>query len=838
MLPGAPQASPRLTPLEIEVEKRFGVLPNFFRLASHTPEITANLWGFACFAYFDNPLPSLFKERLFVHLSRFCEVRYCIVRHVGFLLGLGNPAGDSQSHIQTVEDVIRLLQRPFPRGAQLESHLAACKNCVPPLTEVSEPDSELEEALFACAGHVFLQTADAPRSLAALKHVLGPSGLEHLNVFLAFVRTAHYWTQIHPELVLEEDVKQLLATHHVLAECLLKDPEARSSDLGVKLLDELLTLRESSQNHEMLSQEHEQLVQEHQALRVSEREQAAMARKSDQHYRGIFQTAGVSIWEQDFTEVKAAIDALKSSGVRDFRNYFNEHPEFIERAIRMTKIVDVNDATMRMLEAQDKSALLRSIDRVFLPTPPEVFAEELLAIVEGRTLFESETVLETLSGKQIDILFNIAFPQPDGDFQRVLVSNMDITARKRAEAERDLLLKREQAARSQAEEANRVKDEFLAVVSHELRTPLNAILGWANMLRLGQVEDEKTPAALETIERNARAQNQLINDLLDVSRIITGKLRLDVRPVDPVACIEGAIESLQPAAEAKEIRIQKVMESGVSAISGDPGRLQQVVWNLLSNAIKFTPRGGRVQVRLERIDSHVEIVVSDTGSGIQPEFLPFVFDRFRQADATTTRQHGGMGLGLSIVRHLVELHGGEVRVDSDGENQGATFTITLPLIPIYQRQREERVHPRASDSLPQVEHSDRLEGLKVLVVDDEMDTCELLNAMLTKCGAEVTTATSATRALSEIGRTQFDLVISDVGMPVTDGYELMQKIRKLPADRGGKVPAIALTAYARPEDGLNALRAGYQKHVPKPIEYAELITVMASLAGRQWTKET
>jgi len=394
-------------------------------------------------------------------------------------------------------------------------------------------------------------------------------------------------------------------------------------------------------------------------------------------------------------------------------------------------------------------------------------------------------------------------------------------------------------ARKSAEEASRFKDEFLATVSHELRTPLTAVIGWTHILRAGQLDEAGAARALETVERNARAQNQLIEDLLDISRIITGKLRLDVGPIDPVGFLEAAIEAVHPAAEAKGVRLQKVLDTGTGAISGDADRLQQVAWNLLSNAIKFTPKGGRVQLRLERVNSHIEIIVTDTGAGIKPEFLPFVFDRFRQADGSTTRAHGGLGLGLAIVRHLVELHGGTVHADSHGEGMGATFTVTLPQIPVYQRggEQEERVHPRASSSLSPAESDERLDGVRLLVVDDEPDTCEMLRAMLTQRGAEVVVARSAEEALAEIGRSQFDLLISDIGMPGADGYELLSRVRNLPAGVGGRLLAVALTAYARTEDRLRALRAGYQMHVPKPVESAELIAVVSSLAARRGLSE-
>ena len=415
----------------------------------------------------------------------------------------------------------------------------------------------------------------------------------------------------------------------------------------------------------------------------------------------------------------------------------------------------------------------------------------------------------------------------DGTVLGMLGFVQDITTRKTAEVENERLYR-------QAEESGRLKEEFLATVSHELRTPLSAILGWARMLRLGQLSEEHTARALDTIERNARAQAQLIDDLLDVSRIMTGKLRMDVRPSDPNAFIDAAVEAVRPAADAKGVRVQKVMDTGPVSIPGDPVRLQQVVWNLLSNAIKFTPRGGRVQIRSERVNSHLEIVVSDTGQGISPDFLPHVFDRFRQADQKTSRQHGGMGLGLAIVRHLVELHGGTVTATSDGEGTGATFTVTLPITPIYQIDSSGgRVHPAARDLLPPDDGTDRLDGLEILVVDDEPDTRELLKQGLEYCGATVRVAGSANEAVDALVVSVPDILISDVGMPGIDGYDLIRQIRDLPRERGGSVAAIALTAYTRTEDRLQALRAGYDMHVPKPVELAELVAVAVSVARRK-----
>jgi PAS domain S-box-containing protein len=461
---------------------------------------------------------------------------------------------------------------------------------------------------------------------------------------------------------------------------------------------------------------------------------------------------------------------------------------------------------------------------------PEIIAR----LRAGERIEHYETVRRRKDGTLIDISLTVS-PIIDANNKVIGASKIarDISQRKQAEkALTEQSLTNERLYR-EAQESARLKEEFLATISHELRTPLNAVLGWSRILRTGNLSEDEVARALDTIERNARAQAQLIDDLLDVSRIITGKLRMDVRPVDPNGFIEAAIDAVKPAAEAKGVRVQKIMDSAVLTVPGDPSRLQQVIWNLLANAIKFTPRGGQVQVRMERVDSHLQIVVADNGEGIPQEFLPHVFDRFRQVDQSTTRQQGGLGLGLALVRHLVELHGGSVAAASPGPGQGATFTIVLPVVPLYQMDADgARVHSTAQNLLPSVEYAARLDGLKILVVDDEQDTQALLRTSLSQCGAEVTVAGSVSEAFAAIGAAVPDVLISDIGMPDEDGYELIQRLRALPLESGGKVPAIALTAYARAEDRLRALRAGFQMHVPKPVELAELVTVVASVAGR------
>ncbi|MFN2510331.1 MAG: PAS domain S-box protein [Pyrinomonadaceae bacterium] len=405
------------------------------------------------------------------------------------------------------------------------------------------------------------------------------------------------------------------------------------------------------------------------------------------------------------------------------------------------------------------------------------------------------------------------------------------TKRKRAEDERAELLGRERAARADAEKANRLKDEFLATLSHELRTPLNAVIGWSRMLKSGRLDEDSAVHALEVIERNAWSQKQIIEDILDVSRVITGKLQLNLGPVDLVAVVDAALDAVRPALEAKAINIETIIDAGLRIVPGDADRMQQVVWNLLSNAAKFTPSEGKVEVRLSYDSAHVQIQVTDSGPGIDPAFLPHVFERFRQADGTTTRTHGGLGLGLAIVRHLVELHGGIITAQNRTDGLGAIFTVKLRL-PSGTLRPEAFAGAIASFKDSAEPEPPSLENLRILVVDDERDTLDLLAMDLTQRGARVTGVTSAAEALTALEHSQFDLLISDIGMPETDGYALIRQVRKRESGRERRLPAVALTAYARVQDRMRAIMAGYNTHVAKPVEASELVTVVASLAGR------
>ena len=410
-----------------------------------------------------------------------------------------------------------------------------------------------------------------------------------------------------------------------------------------------------------------------------------------------------------------------------------------------------------------------------------------------------------------------------------LVVLRDVSERRRAEDEKARLFESERAARQLAENASRMKDDFLATLSHELRTPLNAILGWAQILKGSDRTSEDLVQGLETIERNARAQTQLIADLLDMSRITSGRMQLEIQRVPPSAFVDAAIDTMRNAAEVKQITLSAQIDPMTGLVSGDPTRLQQVVWNLVSNAVKFTPRGGRVSVDVTRTNENVQIAVTDSGEGIRAEFLPHVFDRFRQADASTTRRHGGLGLGLAIVKQLVELHGGSVHAESDGEGRGARFVVTLPLA-ITQPTAEDPMRLPPAQNSPMA--GPRLEGVSVLVVDDEPDALKLIRRVLEGCGAQVLAAASADAAMALLRQSPPTVLVSDIGMIGRDGYDLIREVRSLPESEGGKIPAVALTAFARSEDRTRAMIAGYQVHIAKPVEPDELTATVASLSGR------
>jgi PAS domain S-box-containing protein len=538
----------------------------------------------------------------------------------------------------------------------------------------------------------------------------------------------------------------------------------------------------------------------------------------------------------NIAEPEPTHEGLRTSEIR-YRRLFEAARDgiLILNAITL-KITDVNPFMMELLGYTRNEFLGKELWEIGLFSDKEASQNAFRELQSKGYLRYEDLPLQTREGKirEVEFVSNVY----EEDSHQVIQCNIrDITDRKRAEEERSLLLASAQAARAEADKANTIKDEFLAILSHELRTPLASILGWSNLLTTRNLDERASKRALETITRSARAQRQLIDDLLDTSRIITGKLRLNVRPMNLAPVIEAVVDVVRPAADARKIYLQTALDPLISPISGDPDRLQQIIWNLLSNAIKFTPKGGRVELRLERIHSHIEITISDTGEGIAPEFLLHVFERFSQADSSSSRSHGGLGLGLSVVRELVELHGGTVTAHSPGEGKGTTFKVTLPLLSVHQELSDVNITRTLIGSNTLNDCQQTLADRRVLVVDDEPDACELIAAVLMGRGADVVCVESAGEALEEMEQQRFDVLVSDIGMRLMDGYALIEKVRQLPAERGGRIPAAALTAYAAVEDRMHALLAGYHTHIPKPVEPDELATVVASLVSRYGKSE-
>jgi PAS domain S-box-containing protein len=532
---------------------------------------------------------------------------------------------------------------------------------------------------------------------------------------------------------------------------------------------------------------------------------------------------------RDITAQKLAEDKLRLANER-FRVMADSAPVLIWVADRSKARTWLNASwlrfTGRRMEQELGFGWAQNVHVEDLPRVMQIYSESFAAQEPFRTeyrMYRHDGASRWVLDHGVPL-----YEGRDRAFSGFIGSCIDVTESRRLQLDREESLRAERAAREEAERLGRLKDEFLATLSHELRTPLNAILGWATLLRTMPSGTPDHARGVDTIERNARVQAQIIADLLDMSRIISGKVQLDVQPVDLHELIATAVETIRPSAEAKQLRLTTTLDASAGRVRGDPNRLQQVMWNLLTNAVKFTPAGGRIDVLLERVNSHIEIIVEDSGVGIKPEFLAFVFDRFRQADASTTRRQGGLGIGLSIVKHLMELHGGSVRVKSPGEGMGSTFIVALPISVIRTEVDDRRARTFGDVDVSTVALPS-LVGFTALVVDDEADARLLIARLIEERGGQVVTASSAEEALGALSAQPIDILISDIGMPVMDGYELVRKVRALDDPRARSVMAIALTAYARAEDRQRALLAGYQMHLAKPAEPRELIAGVASL---------
>ena len=635
--------------LQFEVKGRLGVLPNFFRLTPEHAEITEYLWRFACFAYLDNPLPSLFKERLFVYLSQFCEVRYCILRHLGFLVGLGHVSGDPQTQPETVEEVVRLLRTPLACGSQLRDHLVRYAHQDEPLLDLPTSDTPLETAIFAFASHAFLHTDDAGRCLDTLKRLLGESRYERLSLFLAFVQTAHFWTKIHPELEIEGDIKGLLATNQSLAECVLNDPEARPNEVSSRLLDELASLREKAHNNQALSLQHEQLLQAHQVARERERNFA-------ERLRLVLENSS------DYAIFSTDLDRRVTSwnvGAKIILGY--TEAEILE------KVADV------IFAPEDREAGV-----------PEVEAQTALA--EGRALDERRHMRKDGSqfwGSGVLTVIHDAADRPIG-FIKILRDQTEArTVRQELERGRQELmaaLHETERARREAEAAVRTKDQFLALLSHELRTPLAPVLFATEMLANCGALPPNMLEAVSMIRRNVQIEAHFIDELLDLTRISQGNLRCERVIVDLHEVVRSAVKVCESDILSRQQLLEVKLDVGEYRVIGDFTRLQQVFWNLLKNSSKFTPKSGAIHVRSRREGlAWIIVEISDNGTGIDENALTRIFEPFEQAKGSVQAEFGGLGLGLAICKAIVATHGGTISCSSRGRGQGATFAVKLPL---------------------------------------------------------------------------------------------------------------------------------------------------------------
>lgn len=529
-----------------------------------------------------------------------------------------------------------------------------------------------------------------------------------------------------------------------------------------------------------------------------------------------------------FLRTREAEDAMRRSEAR-FRAIFQQALSGISLLSEQMIYLEVNPAMCQIL-GRNRTEIVGKHLSAFTPAEREEGVAAMVKPLEMSGAWRGSFPVIHSDGRRVELEWSISIHSDPG-VRLALVS--DITQRKQIEAERERLLASERAARAEAERANRLKDDFLATLSHELRTPLNSIVGWSQLLMRPDVSREDIAEGVEVIERNARAQAQLIDDLLDVSRITSGKIRLNLQSVDPATTVNAALESVMPAAAAKSISIDRQLDADAGPITWDPSRLQQVVWNLVNNAVKFTARGGRIKVRLGRAESVVRISVSDNGQGIRPDFLPHLFERFRQEDASTRRGQGGLGLGLAIVKHLVEMHGGTVIAESEGEGHGSTFTVILPVAavqtPAAERQPSGGEKPVSGEAKPEAARV-TLAGCRVLIVDDDADSRALVKRVLTDAHAEVIDASDVSQALDAIDRFRPQVLISDIGMPREDGYDLIRQARQR-GHTAQSLGAIALTAFARDDDRRKVLAAGYQTYLAKPVEARELLAATAALAG-------
>lgn len=988
--------------LHNEVEDRFGVLPNFFRLAPDTPEITENLWGFAKFGYLDNPLPSLFKERLFVFLSQFCEVRYCISRHVGFLGGLGRPSGDRHCSPESVEQIVRLIRRPFPKGEALEQQLAFCEACETPLAELPEAETPAEEAVFACTAHVFLQTADSARCLEGLRRALGGVAYQHLLVFITFIRTAHFWTKVHPELQQEEDIAELLDVHEALAACVLNAPEENDSETTQILLDELVELRKQRDEAELLrvtlasigdavivtdsqgritnvnavaeeltgwsrDDAHGlpletvfQIINEGtrlpvedpatKALRIGEivglanhtilvaktgaeipiddsaapirnrdgqvvgsvlvfrditkRRQAEREMEDARQYaesivetvrqplvvvdgdlqihsanRSFYQTFGLTVEETEGTrlydlgngqwnlpELRSLLEEVltEDSTIEDFEVEYSlpdagprtmllnacklhradDHTQMILLGIEDITERKQGQESMRRLaavvESSDDAIISKTLDgiirtwnaaaeRIFGYSAEETVGQHISLLIPEERLDEEDRIIAQLRAGQRVEHFDTERQRSDGQIVQISLTispirdatgkvigaskiARNIDERKRMEDE----LRRYAADLS---EADRRKTEFLATLGHELRNPLAPIRTGLEAIKMLRGDPEKLTVICDTMERQVQQMVRLIDDLLDVSRITQGKLELRTCRVNLNDVVRAAIEAVQPLIDDARHELAVDLSAQPIHVDGDPNRLAQVLSNLLNNSTKYTPSGGHIRLTVERQDDKALITVMDDGLGIPLERQQDIFEMFTQIERSLEKSYSGLGIGLTLVKQLVEMHHGSIDVRSEGANQGSEFCIRLPIL--VESPATAIVSHQPVDNLP---------ALRILVVDDNTAAATMLEMVVKMLGNEVRTAHDGQQAVEVASEFRPDVVLMDLGMPIMNGFEAARAIRK--QSWGQTMLIIALTGWGQDEDRSHTKEAGFDHHLVKPAEPAALQQILAAHQSR------
>lgn len=926
----------------LEIESELGFIPAFLIAASDTPLVLENLWQQMQLCYVNNPLPVLFKEKLFAYLSRYCSVAYCIICHSCEARRLGMQS----------KAILELLETPTPTAKNIEEEV----NALPSLSEEIwlEADWEGEKAIFSCAIFMFLHPnivgggAIAATVASQLQRMLGSENYNHLMAFLGYIKTCHLWVEAHPQLAYQLDkpaydrIGMLFVEEPRLADFfrnysdrVREESYSREEQLLAEFTQNLQALEELQQKNQAL----ETLIEARSMATISldnngnvkawsqaaermfgwspqevlDRPLAIVPEDQQQEFWTMFATTlqGGIVASADLTSIpnkNSQSEVSPSSSTYEIRLWTAPvHDSEGNICGIMALISDITDhkqssERLRLLESvvvnANDAILITEAEPISYPGPRILFVNEAFSRMTGYSaeevlgktprllqgpktdrakLDKLRRALERWEPVEVDLmnyrkngaefwveLSITPVANEKGWYTHWISIQREIDERKWTEEEYQRLLADEQTARRAAEEASRAKDEFLAIVSHELRSPLSSILGWSRLLSTRNFDEAITVRALEIIERNARVQAQRLDDLADISRTIRGTLRLNVNQVNLISVVEAALKVVAEQASYKAIALdvllpqteeQKYREARAQFNSqpsspplwvlGDAVRLQQIVWNLIDNAIKFTPSGGRVEVRLEQRDHHATLRVSDTGIGINPEMLPSIFERFRQADSSMTKLQGKLGLGLAIVRNLVELHGGTVGVESPGENQGATFTVQMPLLPLsvannqwgmedgketgFELETSDQLSPNAC-LLP----NSYLDSLRVLVVDDEADVREFIRIALKQCGAIAVVVSSAQEALEALAQDNFDVLVSDIGMPGENGYSLVRKLRAMEAtqNKNSPIQAIALTAYTRFEEQERAIAAGFQVHICKPVDPGILLTTIASLVSK------